>query len=186
MQRIDGKAYPTVTEDGIYGFFQEYRFLSNFHECSVWMVGATYPTSEHAYMAQKTLNIRTRQKISKLSTPQAAKAFAKTLPLRPDWETVKRDRMYAVLECKFVQNKYLRILLDRTGDKYLEETNWRGDRYWGVCEGEGKNHLGRLLMRLRRELRNEVVAKDSRPASNMVRVPRHHTSDDSVRSSVCA
>ena len=153
MQRINGRALPTVTDDGIYGFFQEYRFLSNAHECKVWMSGATYPTSEHAYHAQKTLNAHERQKISKLDTWQIAKAYGQKVKLRSDWEDVKRARMYAVLECKFIQNKYLRILLERTGDKYLEETNWWGDRYWGVCEGEGKNHLGRLLMRLRKELR---------------------------------
>lgn len=154
MKRIDGKAYPTVTEDGIYGFFQEYRFLSNFHPCRVWTNGGTYPTSEHAYMAEKTLNQHAREKIAKLKTPQEARAFGQTVKLRYDWEEVKRDRMYVVLTCKFVQNKDLRILLDRTGDKYLEETNWWNDRYWGVCEGEGKNHLGRLLMRVRKELRN--------------------------------
>jgi predicted NAD-dependent protein-ADP-ribosyltransferase YbiA (DUF1768 family) len=36
-----------------------------------------------------------------------------------------------------------------TGDAYLEETNTWDDVYWGVCNGVGKNMLGRMLMYIR-------------------------------------
>jgi predicted NAD-dependent protein-ADP-ribosyltransferase YbiA (DUF1768 family) len=41
-------------------------------------------------------------------------------------------------------------LLD-TGTQTLVEGNWWGDVFWGVCKGVGSNHLGKLLMKLRKE-----------------------------------
>lgn len=32
------------------------------------------------------------------------------------------------------------------------EGNTWGDKFWGVCDGEGENHLGKLLMEVRAEL----------------------------------
>lgn len=39
-----------------------------------------------------------------------------------------------------------------TGDAILIEGNTWGDRFWGVCEGFGQNHLGHVLMRVRVQL----------------------------------
>lgn len=37
-----------------------------------------------------------------------------------------------------------------TGNKYLEETNWWGDTFWGKdLKGNGENTLGRLIMEIR-------------------------------------
>jgi predicted NAD-dependent protein-ADP-ribosyltransferase YbiA (DUF1768 family) len=33
----------------------------------------------------------------------------------------------------------------------IEENTW-GDTFWGICKGQGENHLGRLLMQIRDEL----------------------------------
>ena len=70
--------------------------------------------------------------------------------------------MYEICKAKFLQNEDLRIRLLATGDEYLEEgtTGWH-DNYWGNCECEkcknieGKNTLGKILMRVRKELRDE-------------------------------
>ena len=40
----------------------------------------------------------------------------------------------------------------QTEDAELVEDNWWGDKFWGVCNGEGENHLGKLLMKIRDEL----------------------------------
>ena len=40
-------------------------------------------------------------------------------------------------------------MLLSTGDKYLEETNHWKDTYYGVCDGVGKNVLGKILMSVR-------------------------------------
>ena len=38
-------------------------------------------------------------------------------------------------------------------DEYLEEGNNWGDKVWGTVNGEGENNLGKILMRVRKELR---------------------------------
>jgi hypothetical protein len=69
--------------------------------------------------------------------------------MRPDWDEVKIEVMRDVLVSKFQHNSELRQKLIDTGDAYLEEGNWWGDTFWGVCKGKGQNKLGLLLIQLR-------------------------------------
>lgn len=85
-------------------------------------------------------------------TPSEAKKAGREVTLRPDWESVKDGIMRDILLHKFQQNPDLKKKLLDTGEKYLEETNYWKDTYWGVCEGVGYNHLGKLLMSVRGEL----------------------------------
>lgn len=62
--------------------------------------------------------------------------------------------MEALVLLKFAQNSDLRYRLLRTGDAYLEETNNWGDKFWGVCDGEGENHLGKIIMKVRGAIKN--------------------------------
>jgi ribA/ribD-fused uncharacterized protein len=137
----------------IKGFFNENRFLSNFW--SVWVVyeGAPYRSTEHAYQAAKTLDLKQRKEIQEASTAQIAKNLGKKVTLRSDWEEIKEDVMRDLLIQKFSQPKFMQLLLD-TGDAYLEETNHWGDKYWGVCGNDGKNRLGIILM----EIRSDIIA----------------------------
>lgn len=153
MKRIDGKTLPTVTEEAVYGFFAEYRWLSNFHLCEICIQGLKYQSSEHAYQAMKTLRTKDRKRVRDVPTPKDAKVMGQIVPLRANWEDIKIQKMYDVLKCKFLQHDYLRIFLMRTGDKYLEETNYWNDTFWGVCGGKGENQLGKLLMKIRAELK---------------------------------
>lgn len=140
-----------VTPEGIFGFFEEHRFLSNFEMEPLTVEGITYPSSEHAYMAQKTLDRDLQKVVAETPTCGRVKRLGQSIPLRTDWEFYRVAAMMHVLRIKF-QNPRLRDLLLNTGDKYLEETNWWGDRFWGVCEGIGLNMLGKCLMLIRSEL----------------------------------
>lgn len=62
--------------------------------------------------------------------------------------------MEEIVRAKFTQNESLKWRLIGTGDAYLEEGNTWGDTFWGVDAKtrEGRNHLGRILMRIRKEL----------------------------------
>jgi predicted NAD-dependent protein-ADP-ribosyltransferase YbiA (DUF1768 family) len=51
----------------------------------------------------------------------------------------------------------MREMLLLTGDCELVEGNTWGDKFWGVCDGEGENHLGKLLMKIRAELAKEYI-----------------------------
>jgi ribA/ribD-fused uncharacterized protein len=68
---------------------------------------------------------------------------------------VKDDIMREALRAKFTQHEDLRKILLETGDARLVE-HTTNDRYWGDGgDGSGLNMLGKLLMELREELRNE-------------------------------
>jgi ribA/ribD-fused uncharacterized protein len=147
---VNGVVVPEVTEHGIYGLFGPYRCLSNFHQHSFLYQGLSFHTSEAAYMAQKTLNRTERMRFSMMMTGVEAKKFGQQIELREDWDEVHRlHSMYRVLFAKFTQDLDSMDVLLSTGKKYIEETNWWGDRYWGVCDGTGHNHLGNILMTVR-------------------------------------
>lgn len=136
----------------INGFNGEYRFLSNFYPVEIQLGGYTFPSSEHAYQALKTLDLAWVERIRKSTTPASAKRMGRKAPMRPDWEQVKERCMLACLRAKFA-HPYLRDRLLATKNQELIEVNTWGDTYWGVYAGEGYNRLGELLMQLRRELR---------------------------------
>lgn len=131
-----------------------FYFLSNFYDPAlVDYLGAIYPTTEHAYQAAKSLDPMVRKRIREAKRPHDAKKKGRAIELRPDWEEVKDDVMLELLRQKF-KTPELRQKLVETGDAYLEEGNWWGDVYWGVCKGKGLNKLGLLLMQVRREVRS--------------------------------
>jgi ribA/ribD-fused uncharacterized protein len=138
----------------IKGFFEEYKWLSNFYEIPVEWDGRTYPSTEAAYQSAKTLNRNKRLEFTEMTAGQSKRA-GRRLSLRYDWEEVKEIVMYEVCEDKFTRHTDLREKLLSTGDAYLEETNHWGDTYWGVCEGIGKNRLGHILMKIREEIKND-------------------------------
>jgi len=66
--------------------------------------------------------------------------------------------MHEIVWAKFSQNPELGKKLLATGDRHLEETNWWGDRVWGVYRGEGENLTGKALMDIRARLAKELAA----------------------------
>lgn len=148
------RAIMVVDDAQIRGFFGDYRWLSNFHIAEVDFEGQTYTSSEAAYQAAKTLDLEKRKEFINI-TPGDSKKMGRTVSLRPDWEAVKETVMYQILLSKFEKHPYLMQLLEDTGTKYLEETNYWDDTYWGVCKGLGKNRLGKLLMKIRDDARAE-------------------------------
>ncbi len=154
MQKINDTWQPTVTDTEIRGFFGEYRFLSNLYRIDQMVVvdGIAYPASENAYMAQKTNDLKLRKIFGHLS-PSEAKTLGRNIIVRECWTDEERiAAMLKALRVKFSVPELAVKLLD-TGDKYLEETNYWGDTFWGVCDGVGENHLGKLLMQVRGEIR---------------------------------
>jgi ribA/ribD-fused uncharacterized protein len=137
----------------ITSFFGDYRFLSNFYPAQILMDGEWYETVEHAYQAAKTLDPRERDVIRAADTPGRAKRLARHITLRHNWEAIKLTVMEDLVRQKFLRYVHLRRRLLATGDAELIEGNVWGDEFWGVCDGEGENHLGRILMKVRSELR---------------------------------
>lgn len=142
-------------------FKDETMWLSNFHYLEKpiqYLNGVdevlSFPTVEHFYVAMKTKDNNIRRQVANHSL-KGLKGFGKKIELRGDWEDIKINVMLHGLRVKFSSyNPELKQLLLDTGDAVLQEGNWRGDKYWGVClkTGEGENNLGKLLMQVRGEI----------------------------------
>lgn len=148
LQENGGVGKPTVR-----CFRNAYRFLSNFWDAPVTYKGLTYRNAEAAFQAQKCVSEEEKEQFTTLRSNEA-KRLGRYVQLRPDWENVKLPIMEEIVRAKFTQNEDLKQLLLETGDLVLEEGNTWGDTFWGVDAQtrEGRNHLGRILMRIRKEL----------------------------------
>jgi ribA/ribD-fused uncharacterized protein len=133
-------------------FSGSYRFLSNFYPCSIDYEGLTYPSVEAAYQAAKTTDPVLRLMFTEMK-PGDAKRSGRELPLRPDWETIKLSVMTELIQQKFSRHPNLAELLVMTSDQELIEGNTWGDTFWGVCKGVGENHLGKILISVRKDLK---------------------------------
>lgn len=140
-------------------FTGHYRFLSNFYPATIEYEGEKYYSTEHAYQAMKTTDLRKREPLQFKSgttlsiSPGKVKSWGRAVPLRSDWEDIKMGVMEGILRAKFEIHE-LRTQLLATGERELIEGNNWGDRFWGVVDGVGENHLGKLLMKIREEIRN--------------------------------
>ena len=135
-------------------FKGEHVFLSNFSPSVIEVEDKLYPTVEHAYQAFKMTTEEDHEKVRLTNTAGQAKKLGRNLPIRDDWDQVKIEIMEKLLRLKFAKRDLKQKLLD-TGDQELVEGNYWGDTFWGVCKGKGTNHLGKLLMKLRREYRED-------------------------------
>ena len=148
-----------IPRESISDFHRDgYEFLSNFYEAPVTYEGLTYLNVEAAFQAQKVFGDEERMQFCSLP-PNKAKRRGRRVQLRSDWEEVKVGLMYEIVKAKFEQNPDLAQRLIATGDKKLIEGNTWGDTFWGINikTGAGENHLGKILMRIREELKGATV-----------------------------
>lgn len=143
---MENKMKPIDTFDG------KNAFLSNFYHSPIRYEGLEYPTVEHCYQALKTLDETERLNIRNNKSPGQAKRLGRKVVLRKDWENIKLRVMFELLIQKFSSPELLELLLN-TGDAELIEGNYWRDHFWGICNGVGENHLGKLLMKIRKEFR---------------------------------
>lgn len=134
----------------------QFSFLSNFHPAPLTCWGIEFPTSEHAYVAAKSLDMNVRRRVAKIPTPNQAKRYGRQLKLRPDWNEVKLFEMERIVRRKFEAYGLKRMLYE-VEEPIIEHNHWH-DNFWGVCTckrcSNGKNHLGRILS----EIRNKLIS----------------------------
>ena len=141
-------------------FDGHWAFLSNFYWHEIEFEGIKYPTNEHFFQAMKTLDEDERLEISRCLTPGRAKRMGRRVALRPDWEDVKEDVMFEALCLKFADEQLADWLLETGNSVLVEGTTWH-DNEWGNCSCpkcahiEGKNKLGKLLMKVRDMIKEE-------------------------------
>ena len=144
---------PPITE-----FRGAYRFLSNFWPVG-WADGRL--TVEHYYQAAKAVSADDQRWVYDAPTPGEAKRRGRRVAVRSDWDDVKLEVMRTLVRAKFLTSVQLYGWLLATGDAELVEGNTWHDNYWGRCSCDrcvraeivGQNHLGKILMQVRDELR---------------------------------
>jgi predicted NAD-dependent protein-ADP-ribosyltransferase YbiA (DUF1768 family) len=153
-EKFDGVVHDA---NNIKGFVTEYRWLSNFFLSRVEWEGRVYSSAEAAYQSGKYPPAE-RDVFTTLE-PGASKKLADINPYdTAAWVARKERTMREVVWAKFLQDPELAKKLIATKDRYLEETNWWGDKLWGVYRGEGQNLLGKILMDTRAKLGKENAA----------------------------
>lgn len=136
----------------ITSFTGKYFFLSNFYPCDIIYEDITYPSSEHAYVAAKSDDVRDREYIATILSAGKVKQYGRRLILRDGWNDMRLAVMRDIVRSKFDTNNDLLTALINTGSEELVEGNsWR-DTFWGQSPiGTGDNNLGKILMEIRSE-----------------------------------
>jgi len=141
---------------------QPYGCFSNFSPHPVTIDGKHWPTVEHYYQAHKLLGTpdqRLMEVIRQVRTPEEAAAIGRDCArtIRIDWNTAKQNVMWRGVLTKFLTHRDIQTILLNTGDEWLVENSPR-DYYWGCGKDRtGENQLGRMLMRVRTQIRQQLA-----------------------------
>lgn len=140
--------------------------FSNFYKAQISIDSLTYDTVEHYYQSQKAIDEADKIKVATADSPKMAKYYGNRVKCRSDWDKRRLIVMYKALEAKFTQHPGLAKYLLNTGDAILMEVN-RRDEFWGVGKNyKGKNMMGKMLMKLRDELKKNPIKEDIWTTSN--------------------
>ncbi len=147
LRRLKPEDYP----EEILQFKDEYAFLSNDFPAEVAYEGIAYPCAASAFLASKTEDPSERKSVSSMN-PEKARQKYNARAGTPEWEDRKADIMEDIIRLKFQQHPDLMERLTATGNQKIINGS-KKDKFWGVnlITWEGKNHLGRILMKVRTE-----------------------------------
>ena len=112
--------------------------------------GITFPTAEHAFQAAKTADRDLKEEISQGDVHDAKNA-GRNIPLNSaEWDKNRSRFMEFLIRMKFFTHLELQEQLVDSGTAEIVMTG--RDKFWGVdVHGNGKNELGKILMRVREE-----------------------------------
>lgn len=144
---------PLTVLDAVVAFRGRFWPLSNFFPHDIVVDGATYPTVEHWFQAEKAARPADRDRIRTAATPAEAKQLGRSVTMVEDWSTRRVQVMRRGLAAKFTRDSAPGRLLLATGHATLIEGNDWGDQLWGVSDHRGRNLLGVLLTERRGVLR---------------------------------
>lgn len=135
--------------DVISSFNGDYEFLSNSYPLTLVYNNREYVSVEHFYQYAKY-----------------AKNRGKSVSLKKHWDVHRNRVMQQALKKKFTDSM-MRDLLIKTGNKELVNQNHKHDRFWGVCvcvkhHGSGTNMLGKILMKIRDDIKCEDERREKR------------------------
>jgi len=150
------RSHPDTSPIYFYDRGKPFFEFTNFSLHSIEYDRKLYATAEHLYQAFKFMT--TDPALAELiRTQPSARAARKEAGYqrahqRSDWFEVNVEVMDDILHAKFIQHEDLREKLLETGNRELIEDS-PDDLFWGIGrDGQGRNELGKALMRLRGRL----------------------------------
>jgi ribA/ribD-fused uncharacterized protein len=136
-----------------------YFAFSNFSPHAIVYGGILYPTAEHVFHAAKFTDEKIKEQIRNAKSPLEAYALGqanKTQRLS-NWDEVKVDILYQIVKEKVKQHEDVRNALLATADDEIVEEN-PNDSFWGNGkDGNGENQMGKILMRIREEIKSNNI-----------------------------
>ena len=143
------------------GFYpREFFCFDNFSSFGLTYNDKYYQTVEHAYQSLKfkdTAPEIEKQIIECFSAHEAQKiAYANKDKQAKNWDKIKVNLMEKLLRAKLDQNPYVKQKLLQTQNYTICEDSPK-DSFWGIGPNrDGRNELGKLWMKLRNELKEEL------------------------------
>jgi ribA/ribD-fused uncharacterized protein len=147
----------TTADTDIAGFFMAgWYVFDNFAPFQVEWRGKLWPTSEHAYQAAHFINTdpELAETVRTQRSPRLAADVANAHSDQddPDWPKIKLTVMQDICRHKLEQHQLVQDTLRESGDRRIVELN-HTDAFWGCGpDGNGRNELGKVWMKLREEL----------------------------------
>ena len=130
----------------------EYKPLSNYFEAKFEFKGIKYRNVINAFVAQFFEN-ETQQRVIAGSIPSRAQTLLKSAPLKMT-EEEQLALMHDIIMEKVKAHKEIKELLLNSEGEIINNVSW-DDTFWGVMNGEGKNHTGKILESIREELKEK-------------------------------
>lgn len=148
--------YRSDMEQKILPFDLYERMLSAFSGHMVEYKGVVYPTVEHAYHCQRYIDQAIADEIKNARSAKLAWAVSQKYKAQQvmGFDERKVVIMEDICRAKLAQHEDVKeVLLWSEGMAIIKTYP---DPFWGVgLEGEGRNELGKLWMRLREELKKQ-------------------------------
>lgn len=137
-------------------------YLNNFKKAKMFIYGRWWNNVEAPYQAQKTVIVTEQDTIWEATTPRQARDLGQKVTMRLGWDQMKSQVMYECCLAKFLQHHDLRKQLMETNPEELVEDS-PIDYYWGCgADGSGQNMLGKTLMKIRSDLKDEFKPGEKR------------------------
>lgn len=140
-------------------FRAQYEFLSNNFISPVFYEGILYPSVTHAFHAARSNDITTRKAIVNAENFESVLRIATRIEDHESWPNVKLQIMEKLIRDKFRRSSELLKKLQATGNReivntYYEET--KSNLFWGSVDSKGQNHIGRILMTIRKDIEENM------------------------------
>lgn len=144
-----------------YKEFGDLGYLANYSNHGFYKNGVYYKTVEHYYQSEKFSDCNLKKKIISCNTPKEASTIGRDRNnIRvEDFTSLKIDVMREGIYLKFSQNNDIRTKLIETGSRLIREMSVK-ESFWGVGPTKrGDNFIGKILMDVRSQVRNELLDK---------------------------